>query len=147
MQSIGIEIWLELRFKFSFSKLKFEGARLIANGNFFWVFFLFLAQSINYKINSAAPLLVPTIQPCKPAKFIVGEICEFVVVLRNPLGHNVHMSFSLPQPDESVPSWLDGVMASELVVPSSPVILLNRACAADDKVTGGPESLDGEDSR
>ena len=144
MRSIGIEIWIELSLKFSFSKLKFEGARLIANWNFF---FLFLAQSINYKINSAAPLLVPTIQPCKPAKFIVGEICEFVVVMRNPLGHNVHMSFSLPQPDESVPSWLDGVMANELVVPSTPVILLNRACAADDKVTGGPESLAGEDSR
>ncbi|OQV12717.1 putative Dynactin subunit 4 [Hypsibius exemplaris] len=106
----------------------------------------YTAQTYAFKMNSSAPLLVPTIQPCKPAKFVVGQVCEFVVVIRNPLGHDVHMSFTAPLPDEESPAWIDGMAASNLTLPKGPVILLNRACAADEKSLGGTDSLTGEDS-
>ncbi|XP_055333147.1 dynactin subunit 4-like [Paramacrobiotus metropolitanus] len=89
----------------------------------------FSAHSVKFKIISSAPLLVPTIKPCKP-NMIVGKLCDFVIPISNPLNHELTMGFSLPNPEEPLPKWITGLLVSNVTLPSSEVTLLSRSYAA-----------------
>lgn len=108
---------------------------------------VFAAHSVKFKMISAAPQLVPNIKPCQP-NLIVGQVCDFVVTISNPLNHPVSMSFSIPSTDEPLPRWVTGQPVYGLKVPPAAITLLNRNCASgiDEKGKEAVTTLPDDDS-